>query len=91
MDKNNAPNRTIFYLAAVSYRCLKEKDYIGLVELYKRVKKKMCVTDIPFNFFTLAIDFLFLNGKVSVNKRGDLYVPEQNELSYRKAVRKNNK
>ncbi len=74
LDKNNKPQNTVYYLAAISYGYLQQNGNIGLTDLYKELSQKIVHAKIDFNFFALGIDFLFLLDKINVNERGDLYV-----------------
>lgn len=74
LDKNNKPQNTVYYLAAISYGYLKQNGNIGLTALYKALSSKKINSKINFNFFILGIDFLFMLDKINIDKRGDLYV-----------------
>lgn len=74
LDKNNKPQNTVYYLAAISYGYLQQNGNTGLIDLYRTLSSKRINTKIDFNFFTLGIDFLFLLDKISIDERGDLYV-----------------
>lgn len=74
LDKNNKPQNTVYYLAAISYGYLRQNGNISLTALYKALSSKKFNSKIDFNFFILGIDFLFLLDKINIDKRGDLYV-----------------
>ena len=74
LDRNNQPKNTVYYLSAVIYGYLKKNGSIGLIDLYKRISNKVLKRKLNFEFFSLAVDFLFLIDKVDVNNKGDIYV-----------------
>ena len=74
LDRNNKPQNTVYYLAAISYGYLQQNGNTGLNDLYRALSSKSINAKIDFNFFTLGIDFLFLLDKINIDERGDLYV-----------------
>lgn len=74
LDRNNKPQNTVYYLAAISYGYLQQNGNTGLNDLYRALSSKSINAKIDFNFFALGIDFLFLLDKINIDERGDLYV-----------------
>lgn len=74
LDRNNQPKNTVYYLSAVVYVYLRQNGNLGLIDLYKKISNTVLKRKLNFEIFSLAIDFLFLIGKVNVNKKGDIYV-----------------
>lgn len=75
LDKNNTPTNTVYYIAAVSYGYLLKFPYLSFIQLYDALSEKVYHRQVQFDFFVLAIDFLFLLDKVALNEKGELYVP----------------
>lgn len=74
LDRNNQPKNTVYYLSAVVYVYLRQNGNVGLIDLYEKISNTVLKRKLNFEIFSLAIDFLFLIGKVNVNKKGDIYV-----------------
>lgn len=75
LDRNNQPKNTVYYLSAVVYVYLRQNgNNVGLIDLYEKISNTVLKRKLNFEIFSLAIDFLFLIGKVNVNKKGDIYV-----------------
>lgn len=73
LDVNNKPQNTVFYLSIVIYSIIIRYGKIDYAELYEELSylegKK-----VNIEFFSLALDFLFLLNKLRVDNKGDLYV-----------------
>ncbi|AFS40248.1 MULTISPECIES: ABC-three component system middle component 6 [Leuconostoc gelidum group] len=74
LDINNNPDNTIYYLAATIYGFLNKNDGLDYIELYSEISQKILAKKINFEFFSLALDFLFLLDKVDVDEKGALHV-----------------
>lgn len=74
LDRNNQPKNTVYYLSAVVYGYLRQNGNVGLIDLYEKISNTVLKRKLNFEIFSLAIDFLFLIGKVNVNNKGDIYV-----------------
>ena len=74
LDRNNEPASTVYYLAASVY------DYIGIHEgvdasnLYQRVMTDFAGREVSYDFFLMALDFLYLLDRVAVDEKGGLHV-----------------
>lgn len=74
LDVNNDPENTIYYLSAVIYEFMKNSDGLDYNELYSEIANKILFKNINFEFFSLALDFLFLLDKIDVDDKGTLHV-----------------
>lgn len=74
LDRNNKPENTVYYLAALSYGFISKNKGLDYSELYEKLSEKNNHKDINFEFFSLALNFLFLVDKISVDEKGGLYV-----------------
>lgn len=74
LDVNNDPDNTIYYLSATIYGFMKDNDGLDYVELYSEMSKTLFSRQVNFEFFSLALDFLFLLNKVDVDSKGALHV-----------------
>lgn len=75
LDKNTLPENTVYYVSAKILSIYKNMDYSDLDydSLFLELKKKSLNT-VSNEVFTLALDFLYLVNKISVNKEGKIYV-----------------
>ncbi|HJD00128.1 ABC-three component system middle component 6 [Lactobacillus amylovorus] len=74
VNKMTSPENTVYFIAAVLNGILNECGNLDYSELYKALLKKIHKTKFNTNTFTLAVDFLFLLDKISINKEGKIYV-----------------
>lgn len=70
LDKNADPKKTIFYLSAIVYGMVKN-GITNLDDIYLELQNEIKNT-INYDFFILALDFLFLLDKIRVNYKGDI-------------------
>ena len=70
LDRNNEPTSTVYYLAASIYGYLKTYNGIDASSLYQKIIGKK----VNYDFFIMALDFLYLMDCVTVDKKGDLHV-----------------
>lgn len=68
VNKMTSPENTVYFIAAVLNGILNECGNLDYSELYKALLKKIHKTKFNTNTFTLAVDFLFLLDKISINK-----------------------
>lgn len=71
LDRNNSPTNTVYYMAAASHGLLTRDGPTDVKGLYERLRTEE-KGDVNYMFFTLALDFLYLLGKVDVCKDGSL-------------------
>ncbi|MEK1478832.1 hypothetical protein HC007_00605 [Limosilactobacillus fermentum] len=50
LDKNNKPQNTVYYLAAISYGYLRQNGNIGLTALYKALSSKKLIAKLILIF-----------------------------------------
>lgn len=74
LDKNNSPENTVYYIAAVVHGFLAEHPRTSFSDLFSELQEAVYHRKISFEFVVLAVDFLYLLGKVTINKEGDLSV-----------------
>lgn len=74
LDRNNEPENTIYYISALLYGLINNNPKIDYSRLYKKLLAERKNRKININFFSLALDFLFLLDKISINSKGGLYV-----------------
>lgn len=77
IDNNNRPTNTVYYLSAVAYDLLRRSSGqagMNSTELYNKIADDVLERKVNFVFFTLALDFLFLLGKLEVDEKGRLHV-----------------
>lgn len=74
LDRNNEPTNTVYYLAAVAHHCLGVSDGLDTSSLYQRICGEIAGVDVSYEFFVMALDFLYLTDAVSVDERGGLHV-----------------
>lgn len=72
LDKNTTPDNTIYYLSGIVHGIIKRYTQLEYLKLYdilcKRQNRK-----ISFDYYTLALDFLFLLNKVAVDDNGVIF------------------
>ena len=72
VDRDTDPNETILYISACISRILKVTSF-QTEDLYNKLLSEFGL-HITYNSFLLALNFLFLLGKVQVGKSGEVYV-----------------
>lgn len=74
LDRNNEPTNTVYYLAAVSYARLEEIKQSTASSLYSYLSTNIIKFNVNYEFFIMALDFLFLLDKIDADKEGVLHV-----------------
>lgn len=72
LDRNNEPTSTVYYLAASIYDYLKTHNNAS--NLYQKITADFISRKVNYDFFLMALDFLYLMDRVTVDKKGDLHV-----------------
>ncbi|MFU2206272.1 ABC-three component system middle component 6 [Streptococcus pluranimalium] len=70
LDKNVEPHKTIFYLSGVLNSIISVKT-LDSNSLYQELQKRID-DSLNYNFFVLALDFLFLLDKITINEKGEI-------------------
>jgi hypothetical protein len=70
LDKNAEPNKTIFYLSAIVYG-LVLRGVTKIENIYLELQNEI-EDNLNYEFFVLALDFLFLLDRIRVNSKGDI-------------------
>jgi hypothetical protein len=65
---------TVYYISAISYGILKRGETLDLSALYRKVSEHTACKPVSFDFYMMALDFLFLLDKVHVDRKGYLHV-----------------
>ncbi|WP_147441647.1 ABC-three component system middle component 6 [Mycetocola lacteus] len=73
VDTNNKPQKTVYYISGVAYSHVKRRSNLALAELLDLVSGDLFPQKVDFQLFVLAVDFLFLIGKIVLNEEGELY------------------
>ena len=75
LDRNNEPSSTVYYLAALAYsRIEQQDDGIDASSLYQRITADFVGKKISYDFFLMALDFLYLLDRIIVDDKGGLHV-----------------
>ncbi|MCL9638866.1 hypothetical protein EFL99_05610 [Lactococcus lactis] len=72
LDKNTLPENTVYYLSGIIHGLLHKKDGIDSSELYYTLMETT-KNRINYDFYMLALDFLFLIGKLKLDDSGGLH------------------
>ncbi|MBZ5957728.1 hypothetical protein N2E09_07845 [Leuconostoc citreum] len=73
LDVNNKPQNTVFYLSAIIHSILSTEKKLDYSELYEKLSH-LEGNKVNIEFYSLALDFLFLLDKLKIDNKGDLYV-----------------
>lgn len=73
LDLNNEPQNTVYYLSGLIYGVLSRYKGLDFKQLYAKLNETE-EKEINFDFFSLALDFLFLIDKVKLDEKGGLNV-----------------
>lgn len=74
IDRNNDPVKTVYYIAALAYSRISVAGETGPIDLYRWVCDPTRCGAVPYEFFLMAIDFLFLVADVEATEKGGLRV-----------------
>ena len=66
--------KTVYYIAALAYSRISVAAETGPIDLYRWVCDSARCGEIPYEFFLMAIDFLFLVAGVEATEEGRLRV-----------------
>lgn len=70
INKDVHPNKTIFYLAAILNKILKNET-LNTTELYQEICKVVDYT-VDYQVFVLSINFLYLINRIRINEKGEI-------------------
>lgn len=79
LDRNNEPENTIYYISALLYGLINNNPEIDYSNLFKKLLAERNNKKINISFYSLALDFLFLLDKISIDRKGGLYVIKNSE------------
>lgn len=74
LDRNNDPVKTVYYIATLAYLRISTEGESGIIDLYRWICDPTRCGEVPYDFFLMAIDFLFLVAGVNVTGEGMLHV-----------------
>ena len=74
LDRYNDPTKTVYYIAASAYDYLVNNPGVDASALYQACIEMLPCKDINHDFFIMALDFLYLLERVTIDKKGGLYV-----------------
>ena len=74
LDRNTEPTSTVYYLAASVYDHVGKHDGIDAASLYRGVMFDSVGKNVNYDFFLMALDFLYLLDRISVDEKGGLHV-----------------
>ena len=74
LDRNNEPTSTVYYLAASVYDYIGKHDVVDASNLYQGVMIDFVGRKVSYDFFLMALDFLYLLDCVAVDEKGCLHV-----------------
>lgn len=74
LDRNNEPTSTVYYLAASVYDYVGRHDGVDASNLYQGVMTDFVGRKVSYDFFLMALDFLYLLDRVTVDEKGGLHV-----------------
>lgn len=74
LDRNNEPTSTVYYLAASVYDYVGRHDGVDAANLYQEVMTDFVGRKVSYDFFLMALDFLYLLDRVTVDEKGGLHV-----------------
>lgn len=73
LDRNNEPTSTVYYLAALAFDYTGSHEGVDASSLYQEVCENVG-KNVNYDFFLMALDFLFLLNRMSVDEKGGLHV-----------------
>lgn len=74
LDRNNEPTSTVYYLAATAYNYISEHNGIDASSLYQQITLDLIGRNVSYDFFLMALDFLFLLDRLFIDEKGGLHV-----------------
>lgn len=72
LDKNNKPQNTVYYLSGIVYALIQNNDGLDYTNIYSLLTKNEN-RKISIEFFSLALDFLYLLEKINLDKEWGLH------------------
>lgn len=74
LDRNNEPTSTVYYLAACIYNYVEKFEGIDSSNLYEAITSDLVKRKVNYDFFLMALDFLYLLNRITVDEKGGLHV-----------------
>ena len=77
LDKNTTPENTVYYLSGIVDGLVKQHNGIDIIGLYQKLQKEIR-NIVNFDFFMLALDFLFLVERIRIDSKGGIHDVHKN-------------
>ena len=74
LDRNADPRNTVYYISSRVFRILVESEGLDLSELSALVSAELNLNARKHRFIILALDFLYLLGKIRCDSEGLIHV-----------------
>lgn len=74
LDRNNEPTSMVYYIAAALDGYIDQNPGLDAGQLYEVTANTLVKKEVSYDFFVMALDFLFLLGRVSIDEKGGLHV-----------------
>lgn len=74
LDRNADPKNTVYYISSCVLRALKEADGLDISDLSARISAELKLNIRKQTFIMLALDFLFVLGKIDCDSEGLIHV-----------------
>ena len=72
LDRNTTPENTVYYISGLVDGVINQHSGIDITDLYYKLIEKM-ESNVNYDFFILALDFLFLIDRVKIDSMGELH------------------
>ncbi|AKP64493.1 ABC-three component system middle component 6 [Levilactobacillus koreensis] len=72
VDRNKEPINTVFYLSALIQGVLQDNKGMDYASLLTLLSKDILKKNVNIEVYSLALDFLFLLGKITISERGKI-------------------
>lgn len=74
LDRNTRPSLTVYYISSILYKKIRSSEGIGSSELYEHATGELGSGLPNYRFYLMALDFLYLCGKINIDAEGTLSV-----------------
>lgn len=73
IDRDLVPEKNIYYLGGKVLEVLRDHQYdvVSPIEIFHQLER-LIPTKVSFDYFLLALDWLFILSKIEVDKKGDI-------------------
>ncbi len=81
IDRNAKPTKTIYYISSVVYQNILENNGITIDALSDKVSSQLSLNYRKQQFLLLALDFLFIVGKIRCDENGLIHANKISKTS----------